>query len=363
MSEVLFITDHFNTGGAPVVIRDLSLALNKQGVKVTLLILSEQVAHHLPDSIEVVLIPFVHSTWWERQQRYAHHARLLDDWLKQHEMTSPSLVVAHMHHAHQVVTRSLLSKQAWYCLHSNPEVAFLGNKQGWSRYMKRLKVRQLYQNHKLIGVSGGIIKTLQSAFGIKGNPAIAIHNPLDLDAIQIRSLEPVHDVPEHYLLFVGRFEQRSKRFDRLLQAYADSGVTMPLILLGKGDAHNIIEAEIARLNLEGQVHLLGHRDNPYAYMRRAHALVLSSDYEGFPLVVAESLACQTPVVSTDCPTGPREILTGDLARYLVPLDEPEHFAKALRDVVEHPPQISPSAVLHLSTEQVAKRYLALEHVK
>lgn len=363
MPEVLFITDHLNTGGAPVVIRDLSIALDKQGIKVTLLVLSDQVAHHLPDSIDVFQLPFVHSNWWQRQQRYAHHARLLDEWLIQHKMTSPSLVVAHLHHAHQVVARSLLGKQAWYCLHSNPEIAFLGNKQGWSRYLKRLKVRQLYQDHKLIGVSGGIIETLKNAFDIKGAPAVAIHNPLDLDAIQLRSLEPVNDVPEHYMLFVGRFEQRSKRFDRLLQAYADSGVTMPLILIGKGDAQDIIEAEIVRLNLKGKVHLLGHRDNPYAYMRRAHALVLSSDYEGFPLVVAEALACGIPVVSTDCPTGPREILTGGLARYLVPLDEPELFAKALRDIVEHPPEISPLAVQHLSAEQVAQRYMALVYMK
>lgn len=363
MSDVLFITDHLNTGGAPIVIRDLSLALDKQGVKVTLLVLSDQVAHHLPDTISIFQIPFVPSTWWERHNRYTYHARLLDNWLKEHTMASPSLVVAHLHHAHQVVSRSLLNKRAWYCLHSNPEIAFLGNKQGWLRYIKRLKVRHLYQGHKLIGVSSGIIETLQSAFGIKGEPATAIHNPLNLSAIQTRSLEPVYDVPENYLLFVGRFEQRSKRFDRLLQAYADSGVTMPLILIGKGDAHDMIEAEIARLGLGKRVCLLGHRDNPYAYMRRAHALVLSSDYEGFPLVVAESLACQTPVVSTDCPTGPREILTGELSRYLVPLDEPMLFAKTLRDVVEHPPAISLLAVQHLSAEQVAQRYMALADVK
>lgn len=359
MSEVLFITDHLNTGGAPVVIRDLCLALDKKGVNVTLIILSDRVAHHLPDSINVFQIPFAHSGWWVRRQRYAHHARLLNNWLEQHKMTKPSLVVAHLHHAHQVVTRSLLGRQAWYCLHSNPEVAFLGNKKGWTRGIKRRKVRALYKGRKLIAVSHGIIETLRNAFGVEGSPAIAIHNPLDLDSIRARSLAPIHDVPDNYLLFVGRLEQRSKRFDRLLQAYADSGVEIPLLIIGEGGARAFIAAEIERQGLQGRVQLLGKRDNPYAYMNKARALVLSSDYEGFPLVVAEALACGTPVVSTDCPTGPSEILTGELARYLVPLDNPAAFADILRDVVANPPFIPTTVVDHLSAEQVAQRYLAL----
>lgn len=359
MPEVLFITDHLNTGGAPIVVRDLCVALERAGTHVTLIVLSDRVAHELPDSVTVHRLPYNATGWLQRQRRYRNHAQMLDTFLDTHKLTNASLVVAHLHHAHQVVSRSQLKDNAWYCLHADPTVGFLGNKRGLYRLRKRNQVRKLYQGHRLIGVSQGILDSLATTFRVQGNPGVALHNPLDLEAISVRSQEAVNDVPEDYLLYVGRLDQRQKRFDRLLQAYADSGVDIPLVLVGEGGARCFIETEIERLGLQGRVLLLGKRDNPYAYMRKARALVLSSDYEGFPLVAVEALACGTAVVSTDCPTGPREILTGELARYLVPLDNLGAFADTLRDVVANSPSISTTAVAHLDAEQVALRYLAL----
>ncbi|MDP5292835.1 glycosyltransferase [Oceanimonas sp. CHS3-5] len=357
--HVLFVTDHLNTGGAPIVVRDLCVALDRAGARMTLIVLSDRVAHELPDSVTVHRLPYTATGWLQRQRRYRNHAQMLDAFLDTHLLTDASLVVAHLHHAHQVVSRSQLKDNAWYCLHADPTIGFLGNKRGLDRLRKRRQVRKLYQGHRLIGVSQGILDSLATTFRVQGNPGVALHNPLDLEAIALRSQETVTDVPEDYLLYVGRLEQRQKRFDRLLCAYADSGVGIPLVLIGEGGARHFIETEIERLGLQGRVLLLGKRENPYAYMRRAHALVLSSDYEGFPLVAVEALACGTPVVSTDCPTGPSEILIGELARYLVPLNEPASFANTLRDVVDNPVPVSATTVAHLNAEQVARRYLAL----
>src|SRR5690606_17547431 len=147
---------------------------------------------------------------------------------------------------------------------------------------------------------------------------------------------PVNDVPAEYLLYVGRMDIRQKRFDRLFDAYQASGVSLPLILVGGGSGQAAVEAMVVERGLTGQVQFLGHRDNPYAYMQQATAQLLSSDYEGFPLVLPEALALGTPVVSVDCPCGPAEILQ-DFPEYLVPLNDTQAFARAIRNVVERPP--------------------------
>lgn len=359
MSDVLFVVDHLDTGGAPIVVRNLCVALSRLDAKVTLVVLSDRVSHHLPADVELHRLPFIPRGRWQRQRRYAYHARQLDALLEELDDFRPSLVVAHLHHAHQVVRRSRLAGQAWYCLHSDPERSFLGHKRGLARAMKRRKVRALYSGRRLIGVSQGILDSLSRSFDVEGAPGVAVHNPLDLEAISRASQEPVTDIPEDFLLFVGRLEQRSKRFDRLLKAYRDSGMRLPLVVIGEGRDRVFIEKEVERLGLQERVILLGHRDNPYAYMRRARALLLSSDYEGFSLVIAEALACGTPVVSTDCPSGPREILTGELARYLVRLDDEAALAMAIRDVTERSPDVSMDVVSHLSVDSIARRYLAL----
>jgi len=80
----------------------------------------------------------------------------------------------------------------------------------------------------------------------------------------------------------------------------------------------------------------GFRSNPYPWMRACDLLVLSSDREGMPNVLVEALACGTRVVSTDCPSGPREVLRGDLARWLVPCRDPQALANAITAALDSP---------------------------
>ncbi|MDN6180309.1 MAG: glycosyltransferase [Halomonas subglaciescola] len=364
MTSVLFVVDHLDAGGAPIVVRDLIWGLVDQGASVTLVVLSDRVAHALPPQVPCICLPFTPNSRFERARRYALHAQQLDNWLSQQNGTGVDaadfdLVVAHLHHAHQVVSRSRLANRAWYCLHADPVVAFLGNKSGLTRRIKRLKVARLYSGRKVIGVSQGIIDRLRSVMKVRATKAVCLHNPLDLEAIRRQAMVSPHDVPERFLLFVGRLDQRAKRFDRLLEGYRQSGVDLPLLIVGEGGDRPAVRQQVERLGLENNVTLLGHRDTPYGYMKRATALLLSSDYEGFPLVIAEALACGTPVVSTDCPSGPREILTGELSRYLVPMNDTSAFADAIRDVVKQPITVPEQAVSELSRVQVVTRYLAL----
>ncbi|MBY5930373.1 glycosyltransferase [Halomonas sp. DP8Y7-3] len=356
--RVLLVIDHLDSGGAPVVVRDLIVGMVGAGVDVTLVLLSDRQRHVLPSSVKVIKLPYVAAGVVARQLRYRHHARMLDEWLYR-DAGNFDLTFVHLHRAHQIVSRSHLANTAWYCLHSDPVTEFLGNKSRVGGWLKRRKVRLLYNRKRIVTVSQGILARLESEFRVVPTRGLSIHNPVDIARIRYLSSLPVDDAPDDFLLFVGRLDQRAKRFDRLLDAYRDSGVTLPLVLIGDGSAAHEVTTMIRERGLEERVWLIGARDNPFAYMARAKALLLSSDYEGFSLVLVEALACKTPVVSVDCPSGPAEILTGKLSRWLVPLNDRAAFAQAIIDVVVTPPVIHDDACQRFDVSTVASRYLDL----
>jgi glycosyltransferase involved in cell wall biosynthesis len=107
--------------------------------------------------------------------------------------------------------------------------------------------------------------------------------------------------------------------------------------------------------------LPGHVDNPYAFMSRASAFVLSSIYEGLPTVLIEALACGAPVISTDCPSGPAEILENGRFGRLVPVGNEEALAAAIQRTLEAPPDRAASRRrgLDFTAASAARRYLPI----
>jgi len=147
------------------------------------------------------------------------------------------------------------------------------------------------------------------------------------------------------LLAVGRL-QMQKDYPTLIRAFAQvrQSRRARLLILGEGKERLMLEALIKKLGLEEDVSLPGFVMNPYAYMARASLFVLSSRWEGLPTVLIEALCCGTPVVSTDCPSGPREILRDGQYGQLVPVAQADALAKAiettLADKAPNPPSES-----------------------
>ncbi|WP_245798132.1 glycosyltransferase [Chromohalobacter japonicus] len=168
-------------------------------------------------------------------------------------------------------------------------------------------------------------------------------------------------VPDgEYLINVGTFEAR-KRHDRLLRAYKASGVTTPLVLLGKGkgDEEANLRAMIEDMGLAERVILPGYQTNPYPFIRNAKALILTSDAEGLPRALIESLLLDTPVVSVDCPSGPREILSGELADFLVPLEDETALADAIARMDANPVRVTEAHYRPFLKETVLPQFEAL----
>jgi glycosyltransferase involved in cell wall biosynthesis len=135
----------------------------------------------------------------------------------------------------------------------------------------------------------------------------------------------------------GRLEGQ-KNFPLLLEAFARLRRERParLLILGEGRKRAPLEEQARALGIEDDLALPGFIDNPYAAFSRAALFVLSSDHEGLPAVLIQALACGCPVVSTDCPHGPAEIL--DHGRYgeLVPVRDAPALAAAMARTLDHP---------------------------
>ena len=139
-----------------------------------------------------------------------------------------------------------------------------------------------------------------------------------------------------YIVSVARLDEIQKDHRTLLRAYArlvetheGGALREDLVIVGDGGFRAELEALAVELGIGERVHFTGYRNNPHAVVARASALVLSSRYEGMPMVLLEALALGKPVISTDCPTGPREILDDGRFGLLVPIGDVGALAGAL----------------------------------
>lgn len=211
---------------------------------------------------------------------------------------------------------------------------------------KRLEIFAAHHLYRwadvLAGVSQGVCDDLGRAIPVRKEQLKVLYNPVVSEALIARSEEPI-DHPwfavgqPPVILGVGRLHPQ-KDFPMLLNAFAlvRKRMNARLIILGQGDDRPALEAQVRQLGIGDDVSLPGFADNPYAYMRRSAVFALSSRHEGLPTVLIEALASGCPVVSTDCPDGPREILQGGKFGSLTPVGDPDTFATALISVLEKP---------------------------
>ncbi|CAM3353890.1 Glycosyltransferase family 4 protein [Flavobacterium longum] len=176
----------------------------------------------------------------------------------------------------------------------------------------------VYKNaFAVVAVSDVVAEIIRKKYGLDN--VSTMHNPID-----IRNIEKWADafVPaeEHYILAAGRMNDDVKQFDKLIAAYANSGLPaqdISLVILGDGSNLPTLKKLAMRSGVEAQIVFKGRVDNPFPYMKHAKFFVLSSRREGLPTVILESLACGKPVVSFDCVSGPSEMIAHERNGLLV----------------------------------------------
>lgn len=194
----------------------------------------------------------------------------------------------------------------------------------------------------IVAVSQGVADDLSCLTGLSRDRIRVIYNPVVSSRMaDMARMEPEHswfsDDGPRIIIAAGRLTAQ-KDFPVLLQAFAElrKGYSARLMILGQGELRPDLEALIGELGLESDVALPGFVENPFSYLSHAALFVLSSRWEGLPTVLIEAMACGTPVVATDCPSGPAEILDNGALGRLTPVGDVHALAEAMAAVLREP---------------------------
>lgn len=244
------------------------------------------------------------------------------------------------------------------------------------RYIAPLVARAYAGADAIVCVSDGVADDLAYTARLQRSRLSTIYNPVVTPELALRAAEaPPHawldasadagvrrTAHPPVLVAAGRLVAQ-KNFALLLHAFARLRSQRParLLILGEGRERPKLEALARELGIAADVALPGHVANPYAAFARASTFVLSSDWEGLPTVLIEALACGCPVVSTDCPSGPAEILQHGHYGALVPMGDATALAQAMAATLERPPAVEllRGRAQAFTLQRSAQRYLEL----
>ena len=217
----------------------------------------------------------------------------------------------------------------------------------------------------LIANSEDVAQDFKKITGLDVPHLSVIHNPAYDDSIAgMMNMTTRHDWFEGgsipIILHVGRLESQ-KNIPMLMDAFELVRDAHPcrLALIGEGSLKPELEARAESSRHAKDINFLGHRTNPFPYMKRASVFVLSSIWEGFGNVLVEALATGTPVVATNCPGGPREILADGKYGSLVPIDDVRAMAEAISSAINTPAAAEDllQAAERFRADRIAGQYL------
>lgn len=213
----------------------------------------------------------------------------------------------------------------------------------WKRALYRAVPLAYRIADKVVAVSGGVAADLSRFGHLPSGKIQVIHNPVfDPDIVALSQQAPSHPWfspgGPPIILAAGRLH-RQKGFDVLLRAFAvaRAAVDCRLVILGEGPERAALMAQAEQSGLAYDIDMPGFCENPFALMARAGVFVLSSRWEGFPNALVEAMACGAPVIATNCPSGPYEILDGGQIAPLVPVDDANTLGQALRTTLSSRP--------------------------
>ena len=338
----LFIPN-LDGGGAERVMLHLAEGFAKRGFDVDLVVAQAEGAYlsKIPDTIRLVNLD-------AKSPVILFKTLALKQYLKQEQ---PAFLIS---------TLDIFSSATWakrlagvktqvvMCVQTNLSQQFQDRHAMLMQKIKWAVVQRFYPwADAIVTASEGVARDIEQHAKISMQQMTVIHNPVVTSDFSEKAQEAIAhpwfaDDQPPVLLGVGRIVKQ-KSFATLIQAFARVRQCCParLMILGDVDPREPgvkpeLEGLIKKFGLQDDVLFLGFVENPYAYMARANVFVLSSIYEGFGNVVAEAIAAGTPVVSTDCESGPAEILNKGQYGELVPVGDHEAMANAIVATLNQP---------------------------
>jgi glycosyltransferase involved in cell wall biosynthesis len=316
-------------GGAEKIALTLHKGFKRLGKKSKLIVLNNKIDHNIDD--EDIII---------------------DNDLNIIEKYNPKLIISHMQDSAEKL-KTFEDKNIYYVIHTTLSYR-LKQKKFFSRIKYLFKLKKLYNNKNLICVSNGVKEDILNNLNIKPKTIQTIYNPFDIEEIQTLGNEKI-DLNFDYIINVAGLT-KVKNQALLLKSFAKLDTNLHLVLLGKGNQEKNLKQLSKKLKIENRVHFLGWQKNPYKYIKNAKLFVLSSNIEGFGNVIVESLILHTRVVSTNCPSGPNEILVDELSKYLAKVKDENDLKEKIESALNYYPQIEEKFYKKFDYLNIANQY-------
>ena len=277
----------------------------------------------------------------------------------QEEKGAFDFILVHLYKASRVM-KYYANAPCFHLIHNTQSSSALKTHKGLKRFLIKRKIQSVYKNQHVICVSQGVQDDLLHVMGVKPKSSHIINNPFDIQGIHQKSLEP-YTLPFQgsYIIYVGRLV-KEKRVDYLLHAYKKSAVKDKLLIVGDGEEMENLRQLANKLGISDNVFFIGSRPNPYKYIKGAKFLVLCSRYEGFGNVLVEALILQTPAISTNTPSGPKEILEHyTLDAVVEDNNDNDALASKIRQWATSPTPVPNNIMAPFSHIHIAQEYLKL----
>lgn len=362
--KIAFIIDSLSGGGAEKIVLRLAQALADQGLEIHIILLRKVVDYTTSTDYSIhclttdgIATPICWSIWGvsladcilaKKLRQYVH---------KLSEARHFNLIISTLHKTNYITYLAKIHP-VYYCIVNafSKEVQEIMRRKGSYRAKRFFKrYHKVYHQQHIVGVSHGVCNDFIQHISPKS--ICTIYNPIDFNKTKQLATEYVANIPsDDYIVHVARFS-RQKRYDWLFKAIQQLSTSHKLVLLTK-PSPALLEM-VAKFKLFKRVIIPGFQTNPYPWIKHAKLLVLSSEWEGFGNVIVEALICGTPVVSTNCSSGPGEILTGELAHWLVPINDPQALSQKIHKALQTDIEINPKLLGKFSINRICKQYLAL----
>ncbi|PWQ94629.1 glycosyltransferase [Leucothrix arctica] len=334
--------------GAERFVLTLAKAFLDLGYEPHIIIFKNVIELPVPAGVKLHVFPYQALRILPKKIRRRVASKLFDQFVLRF-IGQPSLILSNLYPVDFILSQSAL-ENIHFVIHNTTSKELGCNDSDTSSIDNTLAI---YDNKSCVSVSDGVEQDLLTI--MKGDiESRVIHNPVDIDLVRDTALEfTPEQVP--YILHIGKFKE-AKRHDILLRAYAHSQVEYPLVLIGKGPLEEEIRALSTELGIAEKVLFLGFKSNPYPYINNAELMVVSSDFEGFSIAILEAVALTTPIVSTDCPSGPNELLE---QHQLVSVGDYKALGEKMATAIENKQDYIIELDQAYLPVEVAKKYLAL----
>ncbi|MHC4955038.1 MAG: glycosyltransferase [Planctomycetota bacterium] len=359
--QIVFVIDRVGAGGAGGVILRLARGLRERGHKAQIIAIKPRANHLVRPDDEVFVLPDY--TWfriWSPPRRWLERralVRQLKELAPGGDISKIDAIFGFLPNAHKALHQCGLPQDN---IHYSVRMSMKGqilhaSKIGkWREYWVERRIKRYLEGKSIVTCAKALTDELFD-LGISPKRACHIYVPFDIEQTRALAAQDAPVPDEDYIIHMGR-DHTQKRHDILLRAFRKVEAPVKLVLLGRHSDR--IPEMIKELGLEDRVQLAGFQQNPYPWVRHAKLLVCSSEYEGLGNSLVEALICGTPVVSTDCPTGPSEVLTGPLAHCLVPNTDVDALAAKIDEVLADPPDVTNAPILDLITmDKICEQFL------